>query len=102
MGKKPSEMVVEKGFDKIQQNTADKAAKNNTQQGVDNFIRCNDKTSNFGKPTSGFTEEQFSNEYIQEMKTLLRTHNHIDTWSCKHPNKRPFTRNNSSKNNIAD
>ena len=24
---------------------------------------------------------------IQEMKTLMRTRNIIDTWSCKHPNK---------------
>ena len=24
---------------------------------------------------------------IQEIKTLMRTHNLIDSWSCKHPNK---------------
>ena len=24
---------------------------------------------------------------IQEIKTLMRTHNLIDNWSCKHPNK---------------
>ena len=34
---------------------------------------------------------------IQEMKTLMGTHNLIDTWSCKHPNKQAFTWNNSSK-----
>ena len=34
---------------------------------------------------------------IQEMKTLMRIHNLIDTWSCKHPNKQAFTWNNSSK-----
>ena len=30
---------------------------------------------------------------IQEMKTLMRTDNLIDTWSCKHPNKQAFTWN---------
>ena len=34
---------------------------------------------------------------IQEMKPLMRTHNLIDTWSCKHPNKQAFTWNNPSK-----
>ena len=34
---------------------------------------------------------------IQEMKTLMRTRNLIDTWSCKHPNKQAFTWNNPSK-----
>ena len=34
---------------------------------------------------------------IQEMKTLMRTHNLIDTWSYKHPNKQAFTWNNPSK-----
>ena len=34
---------------------------------------------------------------IQEMKTLMRIHNLIDTWSCKHPNKQAFTRNYPSK-----
>ena len=34
---------------------------------------------------------------IQEMKTLMRTHNLIDTWSCKHPSNQAFTWNNSSK-----
>ena len=33
---------------------------------------------------------------IQEIKTLMRTHNLIDTWSCKHPNEQAFTWNNSS------
>ena len=33
---------------------------------------------------------------IQKMKTLMRTHNLIDTWSCKHPNEQAFTWNNSS------
>ena len=33
----------------------------------------------------------------QEMKTLLRTYNFIETWSCKHPNKQAFTWNNPSK-----
>ena len=33
---------------------------------------------------------------IQEMKTLLRTHSLIDTWSCKHPNEQASTWNNSS------
>ena len=28
---------------------------------------------------------------IQEMKTLMRIHNLIDTRSCKHPNKQAFT-----------
>ena len=28
---------------------------------------------------------------IKGMKTLMRIHNLIDTWSCKHPNKQPFT-----------
>jgi len=34
---------------------------------------------------------------IQEMKTLMRTHNLVDTWSYKHPNKQAFTWNNPSK-----
>ena len=34
---------------------------------------------------------------IQEMKTLMRTHNLIDTWSCKHPNEQAFTWSNPSK-----
>ena len=34
---------------------------------------------------------------IQEMKTLMSTHNLIDTWSCKHPNKQAVTWNNPSK-----
>jgi len=33
---------------------------------------------------------------IQEMKTLMRTHNLIDTWSYKHPNKQAFRWNNPS------
>ena len=33
---------------------------------------------------------------IQELKTLMRTHNLIDTWSCQHPNEPAFTWNNSS------
>ena len=34
---------------------------------------------------------------ILEMKTLMRTHNLIHTWSCKHPNKQAVTWNNPSK-----
>jgi len=34
---------------------------------------------------------------IQEMKTLMRTHNFIDTSSYKHPNKQAFTWNNPSQ-----
>ena len=33
---------------------------------------------------------------IKEMKTLMRTHNLIDTSSCKDPNEQAFTWNNSS------
>ena len=31
------------------------------------------------------------------MKTLMGTHNLIDTWSCEHPSKQAFTWNNPSK-----
>ena len=34
---------------------------------------------------------------IKEMKTVMRTHNLIDTWSYKYPNKQAFTWNNPSK-----
>ena len=37
---------------------------------------------------------------IQEMKALMRTHNLIDTWSCKRPNKRAFMWNNPSKKSL--
>ena len=37
---------------------------------------------------------------IQEMKALMRTHNLIDTWSCKRPNKQAFRWNNSCKKNL--
>lgn len=33
---------------------------------------------------------------VQEMKTLMRTHSLIDTWSCKYPYKQAFTWYNSS------
>ena len=44
----------------------------------------------------GYSFEQ-KKTVIQEMKTLMRTHNLIDTWSCKHPNKQAFTWSNPSK-----